>query len=70
VNGVRSAGFTSPPGVVRGGYAASTIGATLVKCQSSFFVVGKPNAWKLSNAHCRIVSNQLGVPRATWRVKV
>ena len=31
----------------------SAIGATLVKCQSSFFVVGKPRRLKCSNAFLR-----------------
>ena len=50
VNGASSSRSTSPLGDASSANSCSAIGATLVKCQSSFFVVGKPSAAKRSNA--------------------
>src|SRR5215207_11369665 len=60
VNAAKSSALTSPPGVERVGYSASAIRPTLVKCQSSFLVVGKPNASNRSIAQFRTYASQSG----------
>src|SRR5687768_12133379 len=57
---VRSSVVNAPLGGRIGPNVASAIGDGLVKCQSSFLVVGKPAAWKLAIARSRIAVNHAG----------
>ena len=47
-------------GALMGWNVDSAIGAGLVKCQSSFRIVGKPDDWKLASARSRTAASHCG----------